>query len=728
MSQFPNGFNPQAFLAQAQARPNMNLNNSNINATGSPNPNINTPSPMMGSIRPSALQNFNSPAASPTPNRPHQFNASQLASLTDFHQRQQALLAVQQAQAQQRAQGQVPGQGQSAQNLQAMQQILQQRIQVQQQNALQQFLQSNNQSITPSQLQNPIQASQLQLGHQTITPQTLQQSIPINQNSAFNPALLNAAKIAQNTISSSQLTMNPNLTSLSPPQPVNGLPSASIPLTQTFNLVPGATASATVSAKVDDQPASDKKDKDKEDGTEKKEEKKDEKEKKKKPAKKKKEKKEDDQEKEKEVNKAEKDADRPEANKEKPKKKKKDKSKEENKDIEKDKDKDKDKGGGEDKDKDKDKTKEKGKEKDKTDSTAATPTADKPVKPKKPRTEEEKAKRAEARRRKVAADKAAKAAAEAAAAAQNGDPDAGVFSAAPSTSTDKDVTTSVTGKDGKKDDKSKDPLKDKEDKDTATKSTEVRAVDPKTTASATATATESRSRRQEGMRGSMRHEIARLMYGAGDVPEPDIDTVDYMEDMVVEFLADLCRPIPPLRPTPSSAPLPVPLSFEVIRHRLTTPSYLKYLERFDHMVYMSEILKQHRRIANPNLNDLVETVGNDYLGLDDQQNGSASNNKRSGGEDDGGRNRKRGRPINNNDRMLKEKGEKRKPGPQKGWKLNRDRDPNSIQPRSNSNASSLTSSQLAQKRKYQKKPGQSTTPGPFNGISNGVKREGSVNI
>lgn len=29
------------------------------------------------------------------------------------------------------------------------------------------------------------------------------------------------------------------------------------------------------------------------------------------------------------------------------------------------------------------------------------------------------------------------------------------------------------------------------------------------------------------------------MYAAGDVAEPDLDSVDYMEDLAVEFVADL---------------------------------------------------------------------------------------------------------------------------------------------------------------------------------------------
>ncbi|WWC69993.1 uncharacterized protein I206_103937 [Kwoniella pini CBS 10737] len=668
MSQYPNNFNAQAFFGQSQSAPALN-GNANANGTASPNPNMNTPSPMMGSIRPSALQNFNnSPVASPTPNRPLQFNSSQLASLTDFHQRQQALLAVQQAQAQARAQGQnvnVPvGQGQPRPNLQAMQQILHQRLQAQQQqNALQNFLQNANQNqtqnqvITPAQLQAQAQAQiqaqtqtpPLPLGHlvpSTISPQAKPNPTPpkpLTQNPAFNPALLNAAKIAQNTLNISNpsfsLNLSQTLPSGSSAQQSNNIPTkpANIPLTQTF--VPPPDAIRPPSPVKTDTKAADKMDK--ADGGEKKDEK--EKEKKKRP-KKKKEKKED----------------------------------------EKDKEKADDKEKGKDKDDDKD-------------SNAPTPSAEKPVKPKKPRTEEEKARRAEARRKKIAADRE-KAAAAAAAAKTNGEGDEGVFSAAP---TANDATPSGEGTNGTKVGEEKDA-----------KEPELKPIEPKAVLATPAVAPETRSRRQEGMRGSMRNEIARLMYGAGDVPEPDIDTVDYMEDMVTEFLADLCRPIPPLRPTLTSQPLPVPLSFDVIRHRLKTPAYGKYLERFDHMVYMSEILKQHRRIANPNLNDLVETVGNDYLGLDDP---SANPNglKRSGEGDEEGRTKKRGRP--NSQKVLKDKSEKRKPGPQKGWKLNRD-----------PNAPSLKRlipgmGAIGQKRKYIRKI---TTPG----AGGGVKREGSINI
>ena len=66
-------------------------------------------------------------------------------------------------------------------------------------------------------------------------------------------------------------------------------------------------------------------------------------------------------------------------------------------------------------------------------------------------------------------------------------------------------------------------------------------------------------RREEGMRGSMRSEceshsiyrstlhgidvaVSRLMYASGDVENPEIDAIDYMEDLVIDWLAELVSP------------------------------------------------------------------------------------------------------------------------------------------------------------------------------------------
>ncbi|EIW70511.1 hypothetical protein TREMEDRAFT_56607 [Tremella mesenterica DSM 1558] len=165
----------------------------------------------------------------------------------------------------------------------------------------------------------------------------------------------------------------------------------------------------------------------------------------------------------------------------------------------------------------------------------------------------------------------------------------------------------------------------------------------------------------------MRNEITRLMYGAGDVEEPDMDSVEYMEDLLVDFFSDLCRPLHPIRSTTATLHQAVPLTSGIIRHRLSSSSSTnmrKYLNRFDEMLYMSGEIARSKRILQPSNADLIATVGNGFLEL----------------EDDGDRPRKRmGRPPKGKDehgnKIEKKKkdwreGERKKPGPAKGWKAN----------------------------------------------------------
>lgn len=197
------------------------------------------------------------------------------------------------------------------------------------------------------------------------------------------------------------------------------------------------------------------------------------------------------------------------------------------------------------------------------------------------------------------------------------------------------------------------------------------AVAPRTAEQDDDAAAEARRRaRDDGFRGSMRGEIARLMYAAGDVAEPDIDSVDYIEDLVMEFIADLCHPVAPNRPTNTGPYQPVPLTADVVRHRLSSHSYMrKYLARWDDMTYMSAELLASRRVAAPSHADLIASVGKQFLGLDEQEAaaGGAGGVKRRAAAadlDDSNKRRARGPPKNPEER--------KKPGPKKGWKKNLD--------------------------------------------------------
>ncbi|KAI9639338.1 uncharacterized protein MKK02DRAFT_39637 [Dioszegia hungarica] len=179
-----------------------------------------------------------------------------------------------------------------------------------------------------------------------------------------------------------------------------------------------------------------------------------------------------------------------------------------------------------------------------------------------------------------------------------------------------------------------------------------------------------RAHAPEGMRGSMRSDIAKLMYAAGDVAEPSMDTVDYMEDLVVEFLSDLCRPAPPTRTAPGALHTAPPIDNALIRHRLLIasarrPHMAKYAARFDYMYAMDLELAKAKGAMQPSHEDLVNTVGREYLEIGQgQEGGDGDVAGGGGGGERGAGTGRRGRPK----KMVEPGQERRKPGPKKGWK------------------------------------------------------------
>lgn len=125
-----------------------------------------------------------------------------------------------------------------------------------------------------------------------------------------------------------------------------------------------------------------------------------------------------------------------------------------------------------------------------------------------------------------------------------------------------------------------------------------------------------------------------------------------------------------MRANIGAAHYPVPLTTGIIRDRLSPrPVFKKYLDRFDIMTYLTgEINKNRRTFQNQeSYNDLVDTVGRDYLEMDAAEKAkiNAANAK------------KRGRPKKGDGKEELEEVEKeepqakRKPGPKKGWKAAR---------------------------------------------------------
>lgn len=184
------------------------------------------------------------------------------------------------------------------------------------------------------------------------------------------------------------------------------------------------------------------------------------------------------------------------------------------------------------------------------------------------------------------------------------------------------------------------------------------------------------------------------MYASGDVENPDIDTIDYMEDLVVDWLAELvsllshpilgplsyalqCTPPAPMRANPSAPLLTPRLDYNIIRHRLSRPSMRKYLDRFEYMEYKAVDMRTARRVARgdfepANQKDLDGQLEQGFLDAEDSGKHGPAPMKRKR------RNQRVGPHAQSQSGSQHDRGlagetdasgsGKRKPGPKKGWK------------------------------------------------------------
>ncbi|KAL7421945.1 hypothetical protein Q5752_003717 [Cryptotrichosporon argae] len=170
-----------------------------------------------------------------------------------------------------------------------------------------------------------------------------------------------------------------------------------------------------------------------------------------------------------------------------------------------------------------------------------------------------------------------------------------------------------------------------------------------------------RRRREESFRGTMRGELARLMAACGDA-QPMGDVVDVVEDMVVEWLADLCRPAGPVRPGPGQPHVAPTLAADTVRHRLGAPGLRKYRARWDHLAVLFAQADEFKRAADPRPQELIKSIGADFLGLNDDDK-----KRRGAGAGAGARGADKGKGESG-EKDKSDKGEKGKRGPKKGFK------------------------------------------------------------
>ncbi|KAF5365730.1 hypothetical protein D9758_003297 [Tetrapyrgos nigripes] len=95
------------------------------------------------------------------------------------------------------------------------------------------------------------------------------------------------------------------------------------------------------------------------------------------------------------------------------------------------------------------------------------------------------------------------------------------------------------------------------------------------------------SRKQSNLKGLFTKELRNLMYGFGDDRNPANDTVNVMEEILIEYITDVCAAAG--GPSRKSR-----LSIEDLRRALSRPADAKKLARMEELLFMQEDIKRAR--------------------------------------------------------------------------------------------------------------------------------------
>ncbi|THU89866.1 TFIID-18kDa-domain-containing protein [Dendrothele bispora CBS 962.96] len=95
------------------------------------------------------------------------------------------------------------------------------------------------------------------------------------------------------------------------------------------------------------------------------------------------------------------------------------------------------------------------------------------------------------------------------------------------------------------------------------------------------------TRKQSNLKGLFTKELRNLMYGFGDDRNPANDTVNVMEEILIEYITDVCA-------TAGGPSRKSRLSIEDIRRALSRPADAKKLARMEELLFMQEDIKRAR--------------------------------------------------------------------------------------------------------------------------------------
>ncbi|KAK0450908.1 transcription initiation factor IID, 18kD subunit-domain-containing protein [Armillaria borealis] len=95
------------------------------------------------------------------------------------------------------------------------------------------------------------------------------------------------------------------------------------------------------------------------------------------------------------------------------------------------------------------------------------------------------------------------------------------------------------------------------------------------------------SRKQSNMKGLFTKELKNLMYGFGDDRNPANDTVNVMEEILIEYITDVCL-------AAGGSAKKGRLSVDDLRRVLSRPADSKKLARMEELLFMQEDIKRAR--------------------------------------------------------------------------------------------------------------------------------------
>ncbi|KAL0581711.1 hypothetical protein V5O48_000293 [Marasmius crinis-equi] len=98
-------------------------------------------------------------------------------------------------------------------------------------------------------------------------------------------------------------------------------------------------------------------------------------------------------------------------------------------------------------------------------------------------------------------------------------------------------------------------------------------------------------KKQSNVKGLFNKELRNLMYGFGDDRNPANDTVNVMEEILVEYITDVCLAAAGGAGGPSRK---ARLSIEDLRRVLSRPADAKKLARMEELLFMQEDIKRAR--------------------------------------------------------------------------------------------------------------------------------------